>query len=190
MPGVADPLGTALHLHRPASEAEATDLRRVRDVLSGDPWSRSSPLHVTGSAIVVHPATRRVLLRWHVRMQAWLQVGGHGDPGETDPLVVARREGREETGLDDLVPWPPNGSAATMGHPILHLVIVPVPPARGEPAHEHADIRYLLATESPESARPEGPAAELRWLSIEDAYAEITEPNLAETLRRAAALLH
>jgi 8-oxo-dGTP pyrophosphatase MutT (NUDIX family) len=36
----------------------------------------------------------------------WLQVGGHGDPGEGDPLAIALREAAEETGLSDLVPWP------------------------------------------------------------------------------------
>ena len=45
----------------------------------------------------------------------WLQVGGHGDPGETDPLAIALREAREETGLTDLVPWPDATPAARGG---------------------------------------------------------------------------
>ena len=47
-------------------------------------------------------------------------------------------EAAEETGLEDLVAWP---SAE-----ILHVVAVPVPAGKGEPAHEHADVRYVLAT--------------------------------------------
>jgi len=66
----------------PRSEEEARDVERIRALAdAGDPWSRRLPLHVTGSAVVVHPPTRRVLLRWHERMQGWLQVGGHADPG-------------------------------------------------------------------------------------------------------------
>ena len=121
------------------------DAERVRSLLGGSPWDRSTPLHVTGSALVVHPASGRVLLRWHARQHAWLQVGGHGDPGEDDPFAVALREAGEETGLSDLVAWPDERRAP------VHLVIVPVPEGKGEPAHEHADIRYVLSTADPDS---------------------------------------
>lgn len=161
--------------YRPRSDVEAADVSRVL-ALAGDPWSRSNPLHVTASALIVHPPSRRVLLRWHARQQAWLQIGGHADPGETDPLAIALREGAEETGLDDLVPWPDSD--------VVHVVIVPVPAAPHEPAHEHADVRFVLATEKPDLARPENPVAELRWVSIADAYRATTEANLRETLSR------
>jgi 8-oxo-dGTP pyrophosphatase MutT (NUDIX family) len=174
---VTDSLDAALAHYSPHGSNERADVGRVRAlVASGDPWPRSLPLHVTGSAVIVHRATRRVLLRWHARQNAWLQVGGHGDPGETDPLLVALREGAEETGLLDLVPWPTGR--------IVHVTIVPVPAARHEPAHEHADVRYVLATETPELATPESPGAALRWLPVEEAIAEIEEENLRETLRR------
>ena len=50
--------------------------------------------------------------------------------------------------------------------------------ASGEPAHEHADVRFLLATRTPDAVVPEGPDAPLRWLSVADAEALTTEPNL------------
>jgi 8-oxo-dGTP pyrophosphatase MutT (NUDIX family) len=106
---VLESLADTLDRYRPRTGAEATDVARVRELLPGDPWSRATPLHVTASAVIVHPPTRRALLRWHARQGAWLQVGGHGDPGETAPLAVALREGREETGLHDLAPWPDGG---------------------------------------------------------------------------------
>ena len=82
-------LTTLLDRYRPGGDAETADLKRVRDLLESgaDPYRRDLPLHVTASALIVHPPTGRVLLRWHQRQQAWLQVGGHGDPGETDPLA-------------------------------------------------------------------------------------------------------
>ena len=57
----------------------------------------------------------------------WLQVGGHGDPGET--------------GLSDLVPWP-DGS-------LRHAAVCYVGASATEPEHEHADLRYILATGHP-----------------------------------------
>lgn len=164
--------------YQPTGATEAADVARIRALTQtvDDPWSRANALHVTGSALIVHPASRRVLLRWHARQQAWLQVGGHGDPGETDPLEVALREGTEETGLTDLVPWPHKD--------VVHVVIVPVPAKGSEPAHEHADIRYLLATGQPDAVSPERPDAPLRWLTFAQARELTAEANLRETLAR------
>ena len=169
--------------YQPDGEAEAADVARVRALLerSPDPYPRSLPLHVTGSALIVAPDSGRVLLRWHPRQQAWLQVGGHGDPGERDPLAIARREAAEETGLTDLVPWP-DGQ-------LRHVVIVAVPAVADDPAHEHADVRFFLATQMPGAVVPEAPDAPLRWLTLAEARELTTEPNLRETLNRVERLL-
>jgi 8-oxo-dGTP pyrophosphatase MutT (NUDIX family) len=111
-----------------------------------------------------------VLLRWHERMQRWLQLGGHGDPGETDPWAIALREAREESGLDDLRPLQPGAPA------VAQVVIVPVPARGDEPAHEHADLRYLMATDRPDDATPDVPGAALRWLTFENADREVDDP--------------
>jgi len=169
--------------YRPQGDTETADVQRVRALAqaAADPYRRDLPLHVTASALIAHPPSGRVLLRWHQRQQAWLQVGGHGDAGESDPLAIARREAEEETGLSDLVPWPDGA--------IRHIVIVSVPPGKGEPAHEHADVRFLLATQAPDAVRPENPHAQLRWLTLPGARDATSEPNLRETLARIEPLL-
>jgi 8-oxo-dGTP pyrophosphatase MutT (NUDIX family) len=179
---ISGPVAALLASYRPRGRAEAADLGRCRELATDapDPWLRSIPLHFTASALVVHPASGRVLLRWHQRQQAWLQVGGHGDPGETEPVSIALREGREETGLADLVPWP---DAA-----LVHVSIVDVPARGDEPDHQHADLRFVLATADPDAARPESPAAPLRWLAVPQARG-LTEPGVRETLDRVAGLL-
>ena len=172
-------LADALASYVPGSRDEAADLARVRALPSASAWDRATPLHTTGSALIVHPPTRRVLLRWHERQQAWLQVGGHGDPGEDDPFAVALREAEEETGLTDLDAWPEGRERLP-----VHLVIVPVPAGKGEPPHEHADLRFVLATSTPEAATPETPTAPMQWLTFDEARALTEEDNLRETLRR------
>ena len=169
--------------YRAQGQDEIADVERVRALATqaGNPWSRSVPLHLTASALIVHPQSGQVLLRWHRRQQAWLQVGGHGDPGESDALVIALREAREETGLADLVPWP-DGS-------IRQVVIVSVPAAGTEPAHEHADVRFILATRTPEAIRAENPDAPLRWLPLHEAHDLTSEANLRELLARVRRLL-
>lgn len=172
-----------LSRYRPQNPTEAADVARIQKLLetAHDPWQRTNPLHVTASAMIVHQQSGRVLLRWHRRQQAWLQVGGHADPGETDPIDVALREGREETGLTDLVPWP--------DAEIVHVAIVAVPAKHDDPAHEHADLRFVLATALPDSIRPEKPDAPLRWLTVAQARELTTEVNVRETLARVAFLL-
>jgi 8-oxo-dGTP pyrophosphatase MutT (NUDIX family) len=172
-----------LSQYRPQGEAEAAAVETVRELArtAADPWLRSLPLHLTASALVVHPHSGRVLLRWHQRQQAWLQVGGHGDPGESDPLAIALREAGEETGLPDLEPWP--------DAQLRHVAIVGVPASSTEPAHHHADLRFVLATQIPQAARPESPDAPLRWLSPRHARDVTTEPNFRETISRVQRLL-
>lgn len=175
--------------YRPRGAPETVDVTRVLALAqeSGDAWSQQIPLHLTASALVVHPPSGRVLLRWHARQQAWLQIGGHGDPGESEPIDVALREGREETGLADLTPWP---DAA-----LVHVVIVAVsaraagPTRPASPAHQHADLRFVLATADPDGIAAESADAPLQWLSIGDATQATSEANLRETLDRAGRLL-
>jgi len=176
-------LTALLDRYQPEGDAETADVRRVRALTAtaADPYQRDLPLHVTASALIVHPPTARVLLRWHQRQQAWLQVGGHGDPGETDPLAIVLREAQEETGLADLAPWPDAG--------IRQVVVVDVPAGRGEPAHQHADIRFFMATQTPDAIQPENEYAQLRWLALPSARDLTTEANLRETLSRIEPLL-
>lgn len=181
---LAVPVARDLAHYDGRSAEERRDLERIRELVAGEenPFDRSLPLHLTGSAVVLDPAGLRVLLRWHERQQAWLQVGGHADPDETELLTVALREAGEETGLTDLRPWPRSEEAA-----IIHAVIVPVAGRLDEPEHEHADVRFLLTTSSPAAARPENSRAALRWVPLEEAIGEVSA-NLAVTLQRVASL--
>jgi 8-oxo-dGTP pyrophosphatase MutT (NUDIX family) len=169
--------------YRATGEEESADLKRMASLAAtaANPWSRALPLHFTASAVVVHPPSGRVLLRWHVRHGRWLQVGGHADPGETSPLGIALREAEEETGLTDLAPWPDEA--------LRHVAVCHVGPSATEPEHEHADLRYVLATADPEAVRPENDQSPLRWLTLGDAVALVGDNNLGVTLDRVASLL-
>lgn len=179
-------LNDVLAAYAPRSPEEAVDVERMRQMVATreDPWTRKSLLHITCSAVVVHPPSKRVLLRWHERQQGWLQVGGHADPGETDPFSIARREAREETGLTDLQPWPRAPEPV-----VIQMTVVPVPAGKGEPAHEHADIRYAFATSKPELIVAESDNAQLAWLSLDEALQRVGEDNLRVCLERIAIVL-
>ncbi len=178
-------LEAILAAHAPADPAEAADVARLGALLAAgaDLFSREAPLHLTGSALVVHPPSHRVLLRWHEHLGRYLHVGGHMDTGEDDPAVAARREAEEETGLGDLSFFPgPDPD-------LCQVAIVTVPERRSEGPHEHADFRYLLATATPDAAVPERPAAALWWCPIDEALVLLGEDRLARLVGRVGALV-
>ena len=132
----------------------------------------SDPTHVTGSALVLGP--RGVLLHRHKRLGLWLQPGGHLEAGET-PWDAARRESREETGLN--LVWPTTGSTVP---PLAHVDV-----HDGGRGHTHLDLRYQLEVAGVDDPRP--PANEsqdVRWFPWPEAI-RLADPGLAGFLRQA-----
>jgi 8-oxo-dGTP pyrophosphatase MutT (NUDIX family) len=130
-----------------------------------DCFERSCPPgHVTGSAFVVSADLRRVLLVHHRKLDRWLQPGGHAD-GESDVARVALREAEEETGLTGLRFLGPDGAP---GEPVpFDLDVHEIPARPGEPAHEHHDVRFLLAAApGAEDARASAESHAVRWFPL------------------------
>ncbi len=167
---LGEPRAAALDLlarHRPADAKEARDIRRIQSLILAHPnifSSRCAVGHITASAVIVEPESRRTLLHYHKRLGRWLQVGGHLER-ETDVAQAALREAREETGLPDLRFHPAAGTAAPIDFD-LHAI----PKHGDQPEHLHLDFRYLLATSQPRALAPAtGESTRFRWLSFADA---------------------
>lgn len=141
--------------------------------------------HVTGSAFVVDPQRRMMLLIHHRGLDRWFQPGGHVDDNET-PAIGAEREAREETGIADLI------HASWCGDIQLPIDIdphrIPANARRGEAAHWHFDLRYLFIADSSQRLQlQEEEIAGVRWTGLET-LAE-GEPGLAIAARKIAAWL-
>jgi 8-oxo-dGTP pyrophosphatase MutT (NUDIX family) len=156
---------------RPADPEEVQHHGAILELLrhGRQPFSRQSfePGHITASCFIVDTSGTRLLLHHHRRLNRWLQMGGHVDPGEC-AADAALREGREESGLRVL--------ALVVETPI-DLDVHAIPAGKGEPPHNHYDVRYLARTGSPEAITLDpGESNDLKWVDLAHA-AELMDEN-------------
>lgn len=177
-----------LERHPCADDKERADVQHIIALAQQHP-NITSPLcevgHITGSALIVHLASRRVLLNHHRKFDRWMQFGGHMD-NDLAPHITALREAREETGLSDV--WIVDGPHLATPRPFdvdIHLV-----PRRGErPEHLHLDLRYLIATRQPDAAQATEESNAIRWFGYDDLDALGLEPGVWRMIHKAQAVL-
>jgi len=113
--------------------------------------------HITTSALILNPGKTKMLLTHHKFLNLWLQLGGHF---EKDPSLLdsAIRESKEESGIDEILP---------LSSEFIDLDIHEIPPnlKKGEPAHYHYDIRFLLQAKS-EGLVVSDESNDLKWVDI------------------------
>lgn len=119
-------------------------------------WRECADAHITASTAVLDASGTRVLLTLHSKVKAWLQLGGHCEPGDVALAGAALREATEESGI-----------------PGLRLIPGPVQLDRHEvPCHPrgtwHLDVQYVAV--APEGARHaiSDESDDLRWFPVDD----------------------
>ena len=116
------------------------------------------PAHVTGSAWVVSPDRRHVLMMHHRKHDQWFQPGGHAD-GDADILRVALRETVEETGLE-------SGQVRLLSSDVFDVDIHTIPAIGDEPQHEHIDIRFLVEIDDGLEVPGNDESHDLIWVDL------------------------
>jgi 8-oxo-dGTP pyrophosphatase MutT (NUDIX family) len=172
-------LATALgHIEAalPGDPTHEAHRARMRDFLATHPDALDRTCadgHLTGSAMVVDPATGRFLLMLHAKLGRWFQPGGHADGNATLP-GVAWREATEETGVVGL----------TLAVPAIDLDIHEVAPPHGP--HLHLDVRYLAVAPAGATPARNHESLDLRWATVDELAGYGVDPG---THRLAAAAL-
>ena len=172
------PLCKALQKYAESHQEQKITADRMLDFVRSTPhcFERSHAAgHMTGSAWLLNPAGDKALLTLHHNLQRWMQTGGHAD-GDPDILRVALKEAEEESGITGIVPI--SGEIFDVD---IHLI--PARPAKGEPAHFHYDVRYLLRAPHEQYAISQE-SDDLAWWSAEDFATRAAELD-ASVLRMA-----
>ncbi|MDH5475004.1 MAG: NUDIX hydrolase [Cyclobacteriaceae bacterium] len=112
--------------------------------------------HITGSAWILDESREYALLTHHMKLDKWLQLGGHAD-GDTQIERVAQREALEESGLK---------SIALSNHTIFDLDIHTIPERKDEPEHFHFDIRFLFQATKSEPLHINHESKALKWVKL------------------------
>jgi 8-oxo-dGTP pyrophosphatase MutT (NUDIX family) len=125
--------------------------------------------HITGAAWIVSKDRKKVLLTHHLKLNMWLQIGGHVE-GEEYILETALREASEESGLTTL---------KCLSNKIYD-VDVHLFPKRGEvEAHHHYDIRFLFETdENEELKRQKSESKAMKWIPLDEVPAYAKEDTI------------
>ena len=140
--------------------------------------------HITASCWIVNALPEgarqrgQALLTWHKRLNRWLQMGGHLEAGDLSLLEASLREAREESGLTRVRPV----SAA-----VFDLDVHLIPERKGEPAHYHYDVRFLLEADPAEALVVSAESKDVAWVPLSGIAALNTDASMrrmvAKTVR-------
>jgi 8-oxo-dGTP pyrophosphatase MutT (NUDIX family) len=175
----ARPLIDELRRYQPADDAEDRHHRSLLSHLAHAkaPLSRSKfrPGHVTAGLFILDLKSRRLLLHHHRRLDRWLPMGGHLE-GNESPSQAALREGREESGLQDL---------QLISGDILDVDKHVIPATDDEPEHFHFDVRYVARTSNPEAiALDPAESKDLAWVDLDRALELMDDESSRRAIKK------
>lgn len=171
-------LRSLLDAFSPADAVEAAHKGAMLDLLRvADPFARDHfvPGHFTASAFVLSPDGQHLLLIFHEKFRRWLQPGGHVEPDDPDIIAAAIREVAEETGVTDL---------SVVGG-IFDVDVHDIPARKGEPAHQHFDVRVLLRAHNSSIAAATD-ALDARWIPLPEIHLVETDESVMRAVRKLA----
>ncbi len=171
------PLLDKLSHHSPIDETEALMLIEILEFVAQHEKCFERQLsvgHITGSAWIVDKERSHALLTHHRKLDRWLQLGGHSD-GDPDTLAVALREGREESGLEAIRP---------VSEAVFDVDVHLIPARKGEPAHNHYDVRFLLEADRNAPLVISEESNDLAWVALDEIEALVSDESILRMLKK------
>ncbi len=159
-----------LNTHKGVDNKERDDIARTIEFIKDneDFYSQKNEKgHLTASAWVVDIMLSKTLLTHHKKLNRWLQMGGHIEKDKS-LAAAALREAREESGIVDLELFLEN---------IFDVDVHLIPERKGELAHYHYDIRFLLIANK-QDFKVGDESHDLEWFKFDKAKTIVNEPSI------------
>jgi 8-oxo-dGTP pyrophosphatase MutT (NUDIX family) len=166
-----DKLIASLKAYKAIDNEEKDMVLHVIDYLNGtdDYLGKINPDgHITGSAWIVTKNRDKALLTHHLKLNMWVQLGGHTELDET-VLESAYREGIEESGLESLT---------LLDDEIFDVDVHLIPARKGIKAHYHYDIRYIFEGDDQVPFVVSDESHDLKWISLSEMEKFTTERSV------------
>lgn len=125
--------------------------------------------HITASGFIYSLEEKKLLMIFHKKAQCYLNSGGHSDIEDESPLITAKREIQEETGITDLKTI---GITDDEVIPIdIDTHIIPYDAKRNLPEHYHFDFSYFFVVDKINNVEIEKEEVDnYKLVNIEDLY--------------------
>lgn len=158
-------------------EHEQGSLQFIQEFVRKQPeyWSRRTlEGHLTASAWVTNKDHTKAVLLHHGKLDIWVQPGGHIDDEDESLVKASMREAAEETGLS---------SFKLVGDGIFDVDVHAIPERKGEPRHNHLDVRFWFTVED-EALSISEESNDLCWLSADEIKQKTQEESVLRMVRK------
>ena len=164
--------------YNPCNEQEAKDKELIMEAVGSydNILTRENVvMHITSAGYIVNKNREKVLMIDHKIYDSWAWTGGHADV-DSDLLHVARKEAKEETGLENVKP---------ICEDIFSLDVLTVDghikKGKYVSSHLHLNVTYLLEGDEKEELKVnEDETKGVKWLPINELETYCSEPYMVK----------
>lgn len=114
--------------------------------------------HITASGFVINLEKTKVLLNHHIKLDKWIQFGGHIEENEF-VFDAAVRETIEETGVS---------SIKYISDSIFDIDVHKIPLYKTQKAHIHYDIRFLFELDDKIDFKISEESKNIKWILLNE----------------------
>lgn len=181
-----------LNTYCPKNEQEVADKAMILSYIKTFPDTiltrENNFAHITAASMIFNKNRDKVLMIYHNIYRSWSWTGGHAD-GDSDMLLVAMKEAKEETGIQNLKVINAGSDKNSMAAVDILPVWGHVKRGKYVSSHLHLNFSYLFEADEEEALHiKEDENSRVGWILIRELKEKVTEPDMIPVYEKLIAL--